>query len=220
MATNFKTIDEKRQLWQNLGSAAESGWDFSSRWFNDSINLSTVETTSILPVDLNSFMCWNFEILSYLYGELGSKNLLKFKKANTIYLDEEEKVSHYQNRYMKFRSSFQKLFYVHNESGWYDYNLKQKRHNFNYYSSMATPLFTRCYYSINLAQSERIFYKMEKMGVFNFAGGIPTRLSIFVDFIIFFSLNNKSKEQWDYPNGWSPLNHMIIEGLRLSQNPM
>lgn len=81
----------------------------------------------------------------------------------------------YRNRYISFRNSFQKVFYVQKESGWYDFNLKEKMHNFEYYPSMATPLFTRCYHSINLAQSERIFYKMEKMGVFNFAGGIPTR---------------------------------------------
>lgn len=29
-----------------------------------------------------------------------------------------------------------------------------------------------------------------------------------------------SKEQWDYPNGWSPINHMIIEGLRKSDDPI
>ncbi|MGA0525394.1 trehalase family glycosidase, partial [Escherichia coli] len=36
--------------------AAESGWDFSSRWFGDSATLATIRTTSILPVDLNALM--------------------------------------------------------------------------------------------------------------------------------------------------------------------
>jgi NAD(P)-dependent dehydrogenase (short-subunit alcohol dehydrogenase family) len=35
---------------------AESGWDFSSRWFGDNQNLWTVRTTSIIPVDLNSLL--------------------------------------------------------------------------------------------------------------------------------------------------------------------
>lgn len=62
------------------------------------------------------------------------------------------------------------------ESGWYDYNLRDRKHNFNFYASMVTPLFANCYHSISLAQSNRILYKMEEMGVFNFRGGIPTRL--------------------------------------------
>lgn len=28
-----------------------------------------------------------------------------------------------------------------------------------------------------------------------------------------------TNQQWDYPNGWAPINHMIIEGLRKSNNP-
>jgi neutral trehalase len=30
---------------------------------------------------------------------------------------------------------------------------------------------------------------------------------------------HKSGEQWDFPNGWPPSNHMVIEGLRKSENP-
>lgn len=77
-------VYKKRQIWQDLGSAAESGWDFSSRWFNDSINLNSIQTTAIVPVDLNSFMCWNFDIISYLFGELG--NLTQQSLPNYIYI--------------------------------------------------------------------------------------------------------------------------------------
>lgn len=44
---------ERPRLWKELRSAAESGWDFSSRWFEDGRTLSWIETTEILPVDLN-----------------------------------------------------------------------------------------------------------------------------------------------------------------------
>ena len=40
-----------------------------------------------------------------------------------------------------------------------------------------------------------------------------------IGLIILFSLSHRSHEQWDFPNGWSPLNHMIIEGLRRSHSP-
>lgn len=73
---------------------------------------------------------------------------------------------------------FQKVFYVHNESGWFDYNWKNERHNFQFYPSMATPLFTRCYHALNHAQVEAIFQKMDNMGTFKFTGGIPTSLAM------------------------------------------
>jgi alpha,alpha-trehalase len=43
-------------LFRELRSAAESGWDFSSRWFADGRTLATTQTTAILPVDLNSLL--------------------------------------------------------------------------------------------------------------------------------------------------------------------
>ncbi len=44
------------ELYRELRSAAESGWDFSSRWFADGRNLASIETTAIVPVDLNSLL--------------------------------------------------------------------------------------------------------------------------------------------------------------------
>jgi alpha,alpha-trehalase len=41
---------------RDLRSAAESGWDFSSRWLSDPARLETARTTRIVPVDLNSLM--------------------------------------------------------------------------------------------------------------------------------------------------------------------
>lgn len=47
-------------VWRDLRAGAESGWDFSSRWCADPERLCTIETTSIVPVDLNSLM-WALE---------------------------------------------------------------------------------------------------------------------------------------------------------------
>lgn len=44
------------QVWRDLRAAAESGWDFSSRWLADHQTLATIRTTAIVPVDLNSEM--------------------------------------------------------------------------------------------------------------------------------------------------------------------
>jgi alpha,alpha-trehalase len=44
------------EVYRDLRAAAESGWDFSSRWFDDPQQLSSIHTTQIVPVDLNSLM--------------------------------------------------------------------------------------------------------------------------------------------------------------------
>ena len=43
-------------LYRNIRAACESGWDFSSRWLPDPHQLMSIETTSIIPVDLNSLL--------------------------------------------------------------------------------------------------------------------------------------------------------------------
>jgi alpha,alpha-trehalase len=47
---------DSRRLFRDLRAAAESGWDFSSRWLADARTLATIETTDIVPVDLNSLL--------------------------------------------------------------------------------------------------------------------------------------------------------------------
>jgi alpha,alpha-trehalase len=42
--------------YRHLRAGAESGWDYSSRWFKDQENIATIHTTDIIPVDLNALM--------------------------------------------------------------------------------------------------------------------------------------------------------------------
>ncbi len=44
------------EVFRNIRAAAESGWDFSSRWFADARTKATIDTTDIIPVDLNSLL--------------------------------------------------------------------------------------------------------------------------------------------------------------------
>jgi alpha,alpha-trehalase len=44
------------ELWRDVRAAAESGWDFSSRWLADGRTPATIRTTRLLPVDLNVLM--------------------------------------------------------------------------------------------------------------------------------------------------------------------
>lgn len=43
-------------LYRDIRAACESGWDFSSRWCADGQSLTTLRTTSLLPIDLNALL--------------------------------------------------------------------------------------------------------------------------------------------------------------------
>ena len=43
-------------LYRNSRASAESGWDFSSRWMRDPADLRSLETTDLVPVDLNALL--------------------------------------------------------------------------------------------------------------------------------------------------------------------
>ncbi|CAN5825746.1 alpha,alpha-trehalase [soil metagenome] len=49
-------VAEREGLYRNIRAAAESGWDFSSRWMRDPADLRSLETTELIPVDLNSLL--------------------------------------------------------------------------------------------------------------------------------------------------------------------
>ena len=44
------------QAYNDLRAGAESGWDYSSRWLADGRTLATIDTTRVVPVDLNSLL--------------------------------------------------------------------------------------------------------------------------------------------------------------------
>ena len=58
-------------VYRNLRAAAESGWDFSSRWLTDGKTLGAVRTLSILPVDLNCLLVHLEQTLSEAYRAQG-----------------------------------------------------------------------------------------------------------------------------------------------------
>lgn len=73
-SVDWETISPSQaELYRNIRTGAETGWDFSSRWFQPILlpsssssalyqyNLSTIDTTHIVPVDLNCFM-YRFEL--------------------------------------------------------------------------------------------------------------------------------------------------------------
>lgn len=69
---------DRQEFYVNMKSGAESGWDFSSRWFiaeggHNEGNLSHISTRDIIPVDLNAFVCMNARMLSEMFKKVGNQ---------------------------------------------------------------------------------------------------------------------------------------------------
>ncbi len=54
-ATRAKSHDPDK-IFLDLRAGAESGWDFSSRWFHDPNKIDSIHTTDFVPVDLNALL--------------------------------------------------------------------------------------------------------------------------------------------------------------------
>jgi len=177
------------QLYVEYKSGAESGWDYSGRWIvNGNSNrgdLRHLSVTSILPVDLNSLLCYNARLLSGFYAQLGDA----------------EKAATYAGIHRTYRHMLTQLFYDERDGVWYDVNritMKKRRY---FYLSNIHPLWSGCY---DEADSERVVKGvidyLKRTDVLDFVGGVPQSKS-------------NTGEQWDLPNAWAPSQHTLIMAL-------
>jgi alpha,alpha-trehalase len=88
-------------LFRNIRAAAETGWDFSSRWFRDASDLSSIRTSEIVPIDLNALMFKLEETLAKTYSLQGNRvlqvkyeTLAKQRKdaIQTLFYDDQQKM--------------------------------------------------------------------------------------------------------------------------------
>jgi alpha,alpha-trehalase len=61
------------EVYRHIKAAAESGWDFSSRWFSDASSLGSIHTTDIIPVDLNALLYHMEMTLAQMAETTGNK---------------------------------------------------------------------------------------------------------------------------------------------------
>ena len=86
METADGAVDrEASRLYLHLRAGAESGWDFSSRWFTDPHDIKTIHTADIIPVDLNSLLYMLEETIAETYEILYQPILAKrFRRAAEV----------------------------------------------------------------------------------------------------------------------------------------
>jgi alpha,alpha-trehalase len=72
------------EFYRNIRAAAESGWDFSSRWFADGKHLTTIQTVNLIPVDLNCLLYQLERTISNSYRLAGNTKQAHLYKAKAI----------------------------------------------------------------------------------------------------------------------------------------
>ncbi|MEL6865765.1 MAG: alpha,alpha-trehalase TreF [Bacteroidota bacterium] len=98
------------EIYRDLRAACESGWDFSSRWFEDGQYLSSIHTSEIIPVDLNA-------LLSHLEAILQQLNELK---GNT------EKAAFYQQRFEQRKEAMMRYNWDAEQGFFVDYDFVKR----------------------------------------------------------------------------------------------
>jgi alpha,alpha-trehalase len=111
--TAAKTFYPERQqlIYRNLRSAAESGWDFSSRWFKDGRSLVTIQTTNLIPVDLNCLLYHLEQTLAASFSLTG----------NNV------KASYFMKIAEQRKKAIEKYCWSSSASWYVDYNLTLKK---------------------------------------------------------------------------------------------
>ncbi|CAG09057.1 unnamed protein product [Tetraodon nigroviridis] len=181
------SAEQKQQLWADLKSGAESGWDFTSRWYIDgsgqnSGTLRETRTSQILPTDLNALLCRCENTLASFHRILG----------------DEEEAGAYERAAALRLEAMESLLWDADEGAWFDYSLATHSRHLAFYASNLAPLWAQCYSQPEMA--EKAVQYLKRSGALRYPGGIPTSLK-------------ESGQQWDYPNAWPPLQHMLIDGL-------
>jgi len=86
-------IQKPESLYRNIRAAAESGWDFSSRWFKDENSFATIHTTELIPIYLNCLLCHLEIVLAEAYHNKGNHS--EAKKYTQLSLARKEAIIKY-----------------------------------------------------------------------------------------------------------------------------
>lgn len=148
-------------------------------------NLTNLNTRSIIPVDLNSIIYWNAIILSE-FNEL---------------LNDDKKTEYYRGIASQWQEAVENILWHDDVGAWLDYDLINNKRRDYFYTTNIAPLWTGCYDQHKKEFIVRhVMDYLKKNKITEHLGGVPTSYE-------------HTGEQWDFPNAWPPLQHMMIVGL-------
>lgn len=113
-------------VYTHLRAGAESGWDFSSRWFADTMQLSSIETINILPVDLNCLL--------YAYENILNKAAKSQHLTNLAH--------NYSTKAAERKAAITKYFWNADKGYFFDYQFKNETTTNRWSLAGVLPLFT------------------------------------------------------------------------------
>jgi alpha,alpha-trehalase len=125
--TLAQTSKNPETLYRHLHAGAESGWDFSSRWFADPHDLATIQTADILPVDLNSLLFGLESTLAKFYQQLGDAH----------------KRQHFEALAKARHEAIQTIFWNEQKEFFFDYNWRESRQTERISAAGFVPLFVK-----------------------------------------------------------------------------
>lgn len=181
------------QVHRALCSAAESGWDFSTRWLQDAeggeslgqADLATIATVQVVPADLNCYLYRVETGLASAYEMSGAAAGSRFRAAAARRAEAMNKYLWTGNSYRDYLRKSKKPSAVVSVSDW------------------AAPLWAGL--QGPSGNPEAMVQALEESGLLSVGGAATT------------AVDTGGKTQWDSPNAWPPLQLMLIEGLE--KNP-
>jgi alpha,alpha-trehalase len=151
------TEENAQMFFSNIIAGAESGEDFTSRWFTNGSDLRSISTTNFIPVGLNSIM-YKFESnMLYFYEKLGLKPTYDFAQALI-------------NR----KAAIDKFLWDPETSQWYDYFLTNNSQIKQSYPSNWFPVWAGAFAP---SQSEKLLQSIQNSGLLQIGGVLPTHLN-------------------------------------------
>ncbi|KAL1937780.1 hypothetical protein VTO73DRAFT_12799 [Trametes versicolor] len=190
------TEQERADLYAELASGAETGWDYSSRWMaqplaggsnNTNPALRTLNIRKTIPVCLNSILYKAHTLLADLYAA---------QKQNSS-------ATTHRSAASTFRAGVLDLFWDSSKLAFYDFNLTANTRNSLFTSATFYPLWNGIIPDEVLSSSANAFgvFAALNMVLNRYNGTFP------VTFL-------ESGQQWDAPNAWPPHQHIALQALR------
>jgi alpha,alpha-trehalase len=106
----------------------------------------------------------------------------------------------YEIQLLQRKEAINYLLYNDNYLQWFDYNLETQKQNIDWYPSNLFPLWSHCH-DFSEEKISKIIENLISQKIFHYPAGIPT------------SIYNTTKQQWDFPNAWPPLQYLLINSL-------
>lgn len=156
-ATASDSVDRQGdRLYLHLRAAAESGWDFSSRWFTDPQDIRTIHAADIIPVDLNSLLYMLEETIADAYNS--------FLHPITV--------RRYRRKAAHRKASIKKYLWSNKQQFYMDYNFHTRRRTGVLSLAAVFPLYAGI---ATKKQAKHVAKRLEKE--FLQAGGLVTTLT-------------------------------------------